>query len=235
LPLYLLLWFIHDQETGHTHPVSITGLQVGSVDIDRTADRQVTVVSRFKPGPLDPGDTVNYSAKLKIITALLVFTLPVTIDTAWPADPSGQTDGATVTSVVNPLDKYRGAKELSETDLVDLLKLVGFTGKSLKVAWATVMKESRGHPLSHNNNVKTGDNSYGLFQINMFGDLGSIRRDKFNLKSNDELLDPVTNAQAAFYMTAHGTDFGSWGYGPNAYDGTSAEPEITNWIAKFPN
>jgi hypothetical protein len=28
---------------------------------------------------------------------------------------------------------------------------------------------------------RTGDSSYGLFQINMIGDLGPERRDKFNL------------------------------------------------------
>lgn len=144
-------------------------------------------------------------------------------------------DGSTATSVaVTGLDQYRGATELSATELADLLELVGFKGKSLRLAWAVVMKESRGHPLSHNTNTSTGDNSYGLFQINMIGDLGAIRREKFGIEKNAELLDPVVNAQAAFYMTAHGTDFGSWGLGPNAYDGSSAEPEVTKWLNDFP-
>lgn len=154
------------------------------------------------------------------------------IPPAVAANPAS--DGATVTTQLTGLDKYRGATELSATELADLLKLVGFEGKSLRLAWAVVMRESRGHPLSHNTNASTGDNSYGLFQINMIGDLGAVRREKFGIKTNAELLDPVVNAQAAFYMTAHGTDFGSWGLGSNAYDGSAAEPSVTKWLDDFP-
>lgn len=68
----------------------------------------------------------------------------------------------------------------------------------------------------------------------MLGSLGEIRKDKFGIKENSELLDPVTNAQAAYYMSAHGTDFGSWGLGSNAYDGSAAEPEVTRWLSEFP-
>jgi len=115
------------------------------------------------------------------------------------------------------------------------LSLVGFEGKALKTAWAVVMRESRGHPTSRNNDASTGDNSYGLFQINMIGDLGAIRREKFNIQTNSELFDPVTNAQAAFYMTARGTNWGSWGLGPDAYDGSPEEPSVTKWLDKFPS
>lgn len=160
--------------------------------------------------------------------------LLVGVPTAMAADSSA-VDGATVmTQVVDPLDKYKGATKLSTTELADLLELVGFKGKSLRLAWAVVMRESRGHPLSHNTNASTGDNSYGLFQINMIGDLGAVRREKFGIKTNAELLDPVVNAQAAFYMTAHGTDFGSWGLGSNAYDGSASEPSVTKWLDDFP-
>ena len=137
-------------------------------------------------------------------------------------------------AIVDPLDKYRGAKELTSTELVDLLSAVGFEGKSLKLAWAIVMKESRGHSTSFNNNPATGDLSYGLFQINMIGSLGETRRAKFGIKTNAELLDPVTNAKAAYYMSDHGRDFGSWGLGPNAYDGSSSEPAVTKWLAEYP-
>jgi len=136
---------------------------------------------------------------------------------------------------VDPLDKYRGATDLTSEELIDLLSSVGFKGSSLKTAWAVVMRESHGHPTSHFDNIGTGDNSYGLFQINMLGVLGSDRRDKFNINSNAELLDPVTNTQAAYYMTSKGTDWGSWGLGPNAYDGTASEPAVTVWYDKFPS
>jgi len=140
-----------------------------------------------------------------------------------------------VAVITDPLVKYKDAKVLTDAELVELLQAVGFEGKALKIAWATVMKESRGHPTSHNKTASTGDNSYGLFQINMIGSLGSDRRAKFGINSDAALLDPVANAKAAYYMTAQGTDWGSWGLGPNAYDGDPAEPSLTKWIPKFPS
>jgi hypothetical protein len=137
-------------------------------------------------------------------------------------------------AVVDPLDKYREMTKFSPTDLADMLELVGFKGYSQKLAWAIVMRESRGNSTSHNKTSSTGDNSYGLFQINMIGSLGDDRREKFGIKSNAELFDPVTNAQAAFYMTSRGENFGSWGLGPDAYDGTASETAVTVWLKDFP-
>lgn len=154
-----------------------------------------------------------------------------------PAAIASQTDGSTVTVAVetsDPLDKYRKAKALTDEELVDLLSLVGFEGKALKVAWAVAKKESNGRPKAHNDDISTGDDSYGIFQINMLGSLGDDRREKFGIKKNIELFDPVTNAEAAFYMTAKGTNWGSWGYGPYAYDGDPSEPKIEQWLTKFP-
>jgi hypothetical protein len=170
-------------------------------------------------------------AGIYILCVLLPFIPPAVADSV-----QASSDGTTVT--VQPvkvgIEKYKNATSLTEEELVDLLSLVGFKGYSLKVAWAVVMRESHGHPLSHNKNAATGDNSYGLFQINMLGDLGADRREKFGIQQNADLLDPVTNAKAAYYMTNHGKDFGSWGLGPNAYDGTSSEVSITNWLDDFP-
>ena len=108
------------------------------------------------------------------------------------------------------LEKYKNAINLSDKDLKNLLHLVGFKGKDLKEAWAVAKKESGGRPLALNNSTRTGDSSYGLFQINMIGDLGPDRRDKFNLESNVELFNPVLNAQVAFYMSQGGKDWTSW-------------------------
>jgi hypothetical protein len=140
--------------------------------------------------------------------------------------------------VVDPLDKFRGAKTLTQEELIELLSTVGFKGKALRVAWAVAMKESRGHPTSHNNTISTGDNSYGLFQINMIGGLGKDRlalfNEKFGMLKPSELFDPVTNVQVVYYMTQGGTDWSSWGLGPNAYDGTPGEHLITKWEKQFP-
>jgi hypothetical protein len=176
---------------------------------------------------------INEEIKYKV--KVMALSIALIMGTSNYAVGAESTDTSTVTTtVVDPLDQYRGATSLTEAELVDLLSKVGFEGKSLKLAWSVVMRESRGHPLSHNTSKYSGDNSYGLFQINMLGSLGIDRREKFGIKNNAELLDPVKNAQVAFYMTAHGTDFGSWGLGPNAYDGTTAEPEVTIWLSKFP-
>ena len=121
--------------------------------------------------------------------------------------------------VVDPLDEFRNATSLDGEQLKSLLKTVGFEGKSLRVAWAVAMKESNGRPLAHNKDLSTGDNSYGLFQINMLGQLGIDRTEKFDLVSNKDLFDPVRNAQIAYYMTDGGTDWSSWKINMNSSNG----------------
>jgi hypothetical protein len=140
---------------------------------------------------------------------------------------------------VSKLAILENAKELDPYELVEVLTAAGFEGKALKTAWAVAMRESRGHPMSHNKNAKTGDNSYGLFQINMLGSMGVDRlakfQDKIGITKITDLFNPIENAKAAYYMTAGGKDWGSWGLGPNAYDGSSAEPAVTQWFASFPS
>lgn len=114
------------------------------------------------------------------------------------------------TPAVDRIEHYRNATNLSNTDLAELLWLVGFRDTALKNAWAIAMRESNGRPLAHNDNVKTGDNSYGVFQINMIGSLGKDRRDLFNIINNKQLLDPVMNAEIAYYMSKGGMDWSSW-------------------------
>ena len=172
-------------------------------------------------------------AKASLMIAMLTI---VTTNEAYAVYNRADTPTVSTTpvEVVDPLDKYREMTKFTSTDLADMLELVGFKGYSLKLAWAVVMRESRGNANSHNKTSSTGDNSYGLFQINMLGYLGEDRREKFGIKSNAELFDPVTNAQAAFYMTSRGKNFGSWGLGPDAYDGTASETAVTVWLKDFP-
>jgi hypothetical protein len=108
------------------------------------------------------------------------------------------------------LDKYENAHNLTDKQLIELLGAVGFKGKALRSACAIAKAESNGRPLAFNGNLKTGDSSYGMFQINMIGELGPDRRDKFDLSSNAELFNPVTNAQIALHMTKSGKDWSSW-------------------------
>jgi hypothetical protein len=105
---------------------------------------------------------------------------------------------------------YKPSEMLSDLELKELLEAVGFEGKALKTAWAIAKRESNGRPMAYNGNRKTGDSSYGIFQINMLGNLGIDRKEKFDLKSNILLFDPVINAEITYYMTQGGTDWSSW-------------------------
>jgi hypothetical protein len=107
-------------------------------------------------------------------------------------------------------NKYDTNDMLTAEELKAVLYSVGFRGKDLKEAWAVAMKESNGRPMAHNRNASTGDNSYGLFQINMIGSLGPDRLEKFNLKTNSDLFDPVTSAKIAFFMSNGGQDWSAW-------------------------
>ena len=169
------------------------------------------------------------------ITALTIGVFAVTLikSEAANAETAQSTEKVAALKVVDPLEVIRASKELTGEQLTYLLKEVGFKGHSLKTAWAVVMRESRAHPKSHNKNASTGDNSYGLFQINMIGSLGADRREKFGILKDAELFDPLVNAKAAYYMTARGTNWGSWGLGPDAYDGDAIEPAVTVWFDDF--
>ena len=122
-------------------------------------------------------------------------------------------------------DTYKHSEMLAASDLKDLLWAVGFEGTALKTAWAVARVESNGRPLALNDNIKTGDKSYGIFQINMLGNLGDDRKEKFELVSNKELFDPVTNAEITYYMTKGGKDWSSW---PNSIG------KARNLITEFP-
>lgn len=124
---------------------------------------------------------------------------------------------------LNKFSKYR--KQLTDKELKQLLHAVGFRGENLKEAWAVAKKESNGRPRALNNNRRTGDSSYGIFQINMIGDLGPARREKFDLRSNKDLFNPVKNAEIAFYMSQGGKDWSSW-------HGITSKTK--KWMKEFP-
>jgi len=128
-------------------------------------------------------------------------------------------------SKAKKLESFENKVSLTDLELKELLSLVGFKGKDLVVAWAVAKKESNGRPLAFNGNHKTGDSSYGMFQINMIDNLGPDRRTKFDLESNAELFNPVKNAEIAYYMTNGGDDWSSW---------KGITPRTKYWMAKFP-
>lgn len=79
------------------------------------------------------------------------------------------------------------------------------------VATAIAMVESGGNALAHNKNAATGDDSYGVWQINMLGNLKAGRMVLFGITSPDALLDPLTNAQAMAKLYKNkGNSFKDW-------------------------
>ena len=167
------------------------------------------------------------------ITALTIGIFAVSTISA-SAEPRKLSSYQPAVDAADPLVKYKGAKTISRKGLVELLYAVGFRGRGLQIAWAVAMKESGGRPTAVNENIRTGDSSYGIFQINMIGDLGPMRLAKFGLDTKKDLLDPVNNVKAVFHMTNGGKDWSAWGLGQGAYDGSPAEPEVTKWIPYFP-
>lgn len=127
---------------------------------------------------------------------------------------------------VNIKQTYKKNEQLSPKDLKAILYEVGFRGSNLKEAWAVAMKESTGRPRSHNDNPKTGDNSHGLFQINMIGSLGPARLEQYGLDSYDDLFNPLVNARIAFQMSDGGKNWSAWnGIGSST----------TKWFKEYPN
>jgi len=122
---------------------------------------------------------------------------------------------------------YKPSEMLTDKELKELLWAVGFEGKALKTAWAVAKSESNARPMAYNGNRKTGDSSYGIFQINMLGELGIDRKEKFELRSNILLFDPVINAEITYHMTQGGNDWSSWSSIKNG--------AVNKWLAEFPN
>lgn len=139
--------------------------------------------------------------------------------------PASQ-EALSVSKAQNILEKYKDYTKLTDIELKDVLWAVGFRGQNLVEAWAVAKKESSGRPLALNQSTRTGDSSFGLFQINMIGDLGPDRRDKFELRSNAELFNPVLNAEVAFYMSQGGKDWTAW---------HGITPRTKSLMKEFPN
>lgn len=137
---------------------------------------------------------------------------------------------APVKFCLTPINNYITAKKLTPQQLYLVLQGVGFKGHSLKVAWAVAMKETHGNPIAHNFNPRTGDNSYGVFQINLYGPLKGRIKD-FGLKSAQDLINPVKNAQIAYKMSSGGNNWSPWHANPGQRD----HKLVQQWMKLCPN
>jgi hypothetical protein len=114
---------------------------------------------------------------------------------------------------VDPNYKPPSGKSFNVGQLKELALSVGFNEKNASIAAAVAMGESGGD--SSNDTIKsglyakTGETSYGLWQINMTGALGPERIKQLGLSSYKDLYDPVTNARAAFKISG-GSNWNPW-------------------------
>jgi CBS domain containing-hemolysin-like protein len=114
-------------------------------------------------------------------------------------------DGTEVVEHSDPAQEP--ANPYPEGTLKHVIYEAGFRDDALEVAYGVAMAESSGKTTAHNDDESTGDDSYGLFQINMLGEMGPERRELFGLKKNDELFNPLTNAKAAYHISEGGKDW----------------------------
>ena len=94
--------------------------------------------------------------------------------------------------------------------LTQLAKSAGMPQDKIPTMVSIALAESGGRTDALNDNPRTGDLSYGLWQINMIGRLGPDRRKRYGLKSNEELKDPATNARVAKEILLRDGGLSAW-------------------------
>ena len=118
---------------------------------------------------------------------------------------SGSTNGSTTSN------RGQGSYDpMPDESLIATLKAAGFTGEALSIAYGVAKAESGGRAGAKSHPSLLKDDSYGLFQINMLGDLGPARRKTHGLSSNEDLYDPATNARVAYAISKGGTNWKPW-------------------------
>lgn len=90
--------------------------------------------------------------------------------------------------------------KLSPADIYTVALLAGFPPDTAVKMVAIALKESSGNSDAHN--TVAPDDSYGLWQINMYGQLGPARIAAWGLAAASDLFDPDVNARAAFSLWA---------------------------------
>lgn len=115
------------------------------------------------------------------------------------------------------------AGAMDPTDIARILYKRGFRGRDITNMLAIAGRESGWRPRAFNG--KPPDLSYGLFQINMLGNMGKVRAARYGISSYEELFDPRTNIKAARL------EFGDGNYDPWSIDGNPMA-RTADWMPK---
>lgn len=130
---------------------------------------------------------------------------------------TGATTPVSASGIAHSRSAAEGGGDIDYYKAYNLLIQAGASPDVAKILAAVAGPESSYNPMNHNGNASTGDDSYGLWQINMLGSMGPERRALFGIQSNDQLFDPMTNARAALAIYNQ-QGFGAWtGYNSGAY------------------
>ena len=127
-----------------------------------------------------------------------------------PVNGAIQTRSADITSKLQSTIESGQPNFITIRQRAQLLLDVGFPQESIPIMIAISAGESGGDAGAHNPNASTGDNSYGLWQINMLDALGPSRRAAYGLISNRQLFDPYTNAKAALALYHSPNSYNHW-------------------------
>lgn len=163
-----------------------------------------------KNNPVDPASFLKGTGYASSLFQDYATTLPTGYDVA---NPSGKSSSGSSDSSTMSIGKYSGSKDsLSDAALRDILFSAGFRDSNLTTAMSVVRAESGGRPGALNPNADTGDYSMGIFQINMIGDLGKRRNEKYlkeygqyGYTGPESLYDPAINARIAYDISKSGT------------------------------
>jgi hypothetical protein len=119
----------------------------------------------------------------------------------------GGGDNTSVSGGVGPVDMGADINAKLMTT-AKLAMAAGFTKAEAKTMAAIAGGESSFKNTAYNG--KGADDSYGLWQINMLGAMGTERLKSLGLSSKADLYDPATNARAAKQIY-DSQGFGAWG------------------------
>lgn len=99
-------------------------------------------------------------------------------------------------TVPTTLDVDKGELVAQALTVREVLRQAGFPESVIPTMIGIAGGESGFNANAHNRNASTGDDSYGLLQVNMIGELGAARRKQYGIK-NEDLFDPLINAKVA--------------------------------------
>lgn len=170
-----------------------------------------------KNNPVDPNKYLSGGMGSGSTNDLLAMGYSTTVPL--PSDVLGSSKSSTSSSSTSSSTPYVGSGTYSKSALDDnslrnTLTNAGFSGQGLENAMKIARAESGGRPGAYNG---VGlDNSYGLFQINMIGDLGKKRNENYlrdyasiGYTGPESLYDPAINSKIAYAISNEGTKWGT--------------------------